>query len=201
MRKIIKVGLLLLALGLLIIIAAITTVKPEPVNVNVEVVQARTIKKSVIVSGKIKTEDPIYVNIPYGVVIDKLLVSNGQYVSEGTPLASVDVPYTNKTMYYLKSQMNSLSQELHAMLGGSYSIDDDGHLTVKGTQLNYMQTESFSKYLNLLEQFTDCQEEISRLAEQSESGFVYAKTDGIVQNLDYNIPEFSRNKSLNFLNN
>lgn len=93
-----------------------------------------SINTELIGGGTLAEEDAVTVSVPTAVKLTKLLVSNGQTVTEGTPIASVDrvtvmtaISQVQKTLEYLSGEIEdasdvSTSEKVNALAGGIVKI-------------------------------------------------------------------------------
>ena len=93
-----------------------------------------SINTELIGGGTLAEEDAVTVSVPTAVKLTKLLVSNGQTVTEGTPIASVDrvtvmtaISQVQETLEYLSGEIEdasdvSTTEKVNALAGGIVKI-------------------------------------------------------------------------------
>ena len=97
-------------------------------------VSAGSINTALIGGGTLAEEDAVTVTVPAAVKLTEFLVSNGQTVTEGTPIASVDrvtvmtaITEVQETLEYLSEQIQdagtvSTTEKVNALAGGIVKI-------------------------------------------------------------------------------
>ena len=93
-----------------------------------------SIDRSLIGGGTLTAEDAVTVSVPAAVKLTKFLVSNGDAVTAGTPIAAVDrvtvmtaITQVQETLEYLSEQIeaageNSTTEKVKALAGGIVKI-------------------------------------------------------------------------------
>ena len=93
-----------------------------------------SINTELISGGTLAEEDPVTVSVPAAVKLTEFLVSNGQTVTEGTPIAAVDrvtvmtaITQVQETLEYLSEEIEaasgvSTSEKVNALAGGTVKI-------------------------------------------------------------------------------
>ena len=99
-----------------------------------DTVTAGSINTELIGGGTLAEEDPVTVSVPAAVKLTKMLVSNGQVVTEGMPIASVDrvtvmtaISQVQETLEYLSGEIDdagdvSTTEKVNALAGGIVKI-------------------------------------------------------------------------------
>ena len=97
-------------------------------------VSTGSINTELIGGGQLSEEDAVTVDVPAAVKLTKFLVSNGQTVTEGTPIASVDrvtvmtaISQVQETLEYLSGEIEeagdvSATEKVNALAGGIVKI-------------------------------------------------------------------------------
>ena len=97
-------------------------------------VSTGSIRTELIGGGTLKEEDAVTISVPSAVKLTEFLVSNGQMVTEGTPIASVDrvtvmtaISQVQETLEYLSGEIEdagavSTTEKVNALAGGIVKI-------------------------------------------------------------------------------
>lgn len=97
-------------------------------------VSAGSINTELIGGGTLAEEDAVTISVPAAVKLTEYLVSNGQTVTEGTPIASVDrvavmtaISQVQETLEYLSEEIEdasdvSTTEKVNALAGGTVKI-------------------------------------------------------------------------------
>lgn len=97
-------------------------------------VSTGSINTELIGGGTLTEEDAVTISVPSDVKLTEFLVSNGQMVTEGTPIASVDrvtvmtaISQVQETLEYLSEEIEdagdvSTSEKVNALAGGTVKI-------------------------------------------------------------------------------
>ena len=93
-----------------------------------------SINTELIGGGTLTEEDAVTISVPSAVKLTEFLVSNGQMVTEGTPIASVDrvtvmtaISQVQETLEYLSEEIEdagyvSTTEKVNALAGGTVKI-------------------------------------------------------------------------------
>ena len=96
-------------------------------------VAAGSIQRELLGGGTLAEEEAVKISVPAAVKLTKFLVSNGDYVTEGTPIAAVDRVTVMRAISQVQETLEYLSEEIEdaADTGGTENVIAPSGGTVK----------------------------------------------------------------------
>lgn len=125
--------------------------------------------------------------IPQGVKITSLLVSNGDVVKKGDPIAAVDRVSVMTAVTQVQKSMEATAKELKTLSSkitpGAITVDGEGNIYSAGKKVETAKLPDYAEYLSLSMQHRDYEEILLELFRMHQSGTVNAPKDGMVDGL------------------
>lgn len=150
--------------------------------------ERRELKRSLISGAPLATAEPVSVSIPSGVKITEYLVSSGDTVTAGTPLARVDDVSVMTAVKAVQESLDSVSGSLQSVRSkitpGAITVDDEGSLCVNGSKIPEDSLASYAQFVTLTRQHREYEQLLLELFLLHQDGIVTAPCDGMVGALD-----------------
>lgn len=85
---------------------------PSGVRILSGVVQSGTIETILQGGGRLEAQDPKEITVSYGIQLERFLVSNGDYVAAGDPVAEVDKVSVRNAIVQVQEKLDSLKENM-----------------------------------------------------------------------------------------
>ena len=186
--------LLLLTAAIVAGLAAmpLLTAKREVEQIKVSVLsgvpERRTLTRAIHSGAPLTIPTSKTVSIPSGVLVTEFLVTSGETVKQGDPIARVDDVSVMTAVKAVQDSLDEIGSQLQTakdkITPGIITVNDEGKLCVNGTQIDDNKLTYYTQFLNLSEQHREYEQMLLDLFVLHQEGVVTAPCDGMVSDLD-----------------
>ncbi len=152
--------------------------------------QRRTLNQFLCYGAPLETQEPEAVTVPSGVGVTEYLVSNGDSVQAGDPIAKVDTLSVMTAAQQVQQSLETISSEMQQLrkqiTPGAITVDAEGSLLVDGKAVDDDQQADYLQFAALSEQHREYEQLLLELFLLRQDGTVTAPCDGMVGDVDKN---------------
>lgn len=150
--------------------------------------ERRTLTKAIYSGAPLSAQESEAVRIPKDVKVTEYLVSNGDIVHEGDPVARVDDVSVMTAVKAVQDSLNELGSKLQTARGkitpGLITVDAENRLCVDGKQIEQSKLSYYTQFLTLSQQHREYEELLLELFKLHQDGIALAPCDGTVSGVD-----------------
>ena len=148
--------------------------------------QRRTLNKVLCYGAPLETQAPEAVTVPSGVGVTEYLVSNGDSVRAGDPIARVDTLSVMTAAQQVQQSLETISQQMQQLrkniTPGAITVDAQGRVLVEGKPVD--ESKDYLQFAALSEQHREYEQLLLELFLLRQDGTVTAPCDGMVGDVD-----------------
>lgn len=155
-----------------------------------------SIENKLMFSGSLFAEEEEKAAIPADVRVDEILVSNGDVVKEGDPLAALDrvslmtaITTVINEMHTVEAQAAQLKFNL--LREGEITVNEKHEILVGGWPIDKKEYTNYAQFLMLTETHREYEENLAKLFKMYSAGALLAPCDGVVNNIDKSVVKLS----------
>ncbi len=157
-RRYVTLAILVILVALLAALPLLTGQTEEENKASILTAEAvpGSISRNLLGGGPLEGEKAVEVRVPSGVKITKLLVSGGDNVAKGDPIAQIDkvsamtaVTEIQDSMASIESDMKQLSWKITP---GAITVNEEGKLLADGREIPTERIADYAEYFQLAEQ-------------------------------------------------
>lgn len=189
-RRYVTLAILVILVALLAALPLLTKQETDENKASILTAEAvpGSISRNLLGGGPLEGEKAVEVRVPSGVKITKLLVSGGDNVAKGDPIAQIDkvsamtaVTEIQDSMASIESDMKQLSWKITP---GAITVNEEGKLLADGREIPTERIADYAEYFQLAEQHRKYEQLLAELFPIWQAGAIVAPADGMVADLD-----------------